>query len=52
MTEDEARVLWPQINDFVKKFQREPNLDSVDPYERRLAEVLLYARRRKMEKNG
>lgn len=52
VTEDEARVLWPQINDFVKKFQREPNLDSVDPYERRLAEVLLYARRRKMEKNG
>lgn len=52
VTEDEARVLWTQINDFVKKFQREPNLDSVDPYERRLAEVLLYARRRKMEKNG
>ena len=52
VTEDEARVLWPHINDFVKKFQREPNLDSVDPYERRLAEVLLYARRRKMEKNG
>ncbi len=52
VTEDEARVLWPKINDFVKKFSREPNLDSMDPYERRLAEVLLYIRRRMMEKNG
>ena len=52
VTEDEARVLWPKVNDFVQKMQREPNLDSNDPYERRLAEVLLYAKRRLLEKNG
>ena len=53
VTEDEARVLWPKVNEFVRTMMREPNLDSMDPYERRLAEVLLYAMRRKMEsKNG
>lgn len=52
VTEDEARVLWPKVTEFAKKMQREPSLDSLDPYERRLAEVLLYARRRSMEKNG
>ena len=52
VTEDEARVLWPKVNEFALKMQREPSLDSRDPYERRLAEVLLYARRRLLEKNG
>lgn len=52
VTEDEARVLWPKVKDFAEKMMREPDLDSMDPYERRLAEVLLYARRRMMEKNG
>jgi hypothetical protein len=52
VTEDEAIVLWPKITEFAQKMQREPNLDSNDPYERRLAEVLLYAKRRMMEKNG
>lgn len=52
VTEDEARVLWPKVKEFAEKMMREPDLDSMDPYERRLAEVLLYARRRMMEKNG
>lgn len=52
VTEDEARVLWPKVKEFAEKMMREPDLDSIDPYERRLAEVLLYARRRMMEKNG
>ena len=52
VTEDEARVLWPKVTEFVKAMQREPSLDSMDPYERRIAEVLLYARRITMEKNG
>ena len=51
VTEDEARVLWPKVKDFAEKMMREPDLDSMDPYERRLAEVLLYARRRMMERN-
>ena len=51
VTDDEAKVLWPKITEFARKMQREPNLDSNDPYERRLAEVLLYAKRRMLEKN-
>ena len=52
VTEDEAKVLWPKVNEFARKMQREPSLDSNDPYERRLAEVLLYAKRRILEKNA
>jgi len=52
VTDDEAKVLWPKVTEFAKKMSREPSLDSVDPYERRLAEVLLYAKRRMLEKNG
>ena len=53
VTEDEAKVLWPKVTEFAQKMQRQPSLDSSDPYERRLAEVLLYAKRRIMEnKNG
>lgn len=52
VTDDEAKVLWPKVTEFAQKMQREPNLDSNDPYERRLAEVLLYAKRRMMERNG
>ena len=52
VTDDEAKVLWPKVTEFAKKMQREPSLDSNDPYERRLAEVLLYAKRRIMESHG
>lgn len=45
MTDDEAIDLWPQINDFYKANQRKPNLDSLDPYEKRLAEALIYVNR-------
>ncbi|WP_018357845.1 DEAD/DEAH box helicase [Porphyromonas levii] len=52
VTDDEAKAFWPKVTEFAKKMQREPNLDSNDPYERRLAEVLLYAKRRIMESHG
>ncbi len=45
VTDTEAAVMWPKINDFVKKMKRQPSLDSNDPYERRLAEVLVYIKR-------
>lgn len=45
MTDDEAQILWPQINEFYSTKRREPDLDAVDPVERRLAEALLYLRR-------
>ena len=45
VTDTEALALWPKINEFVVKMQRHPSLDSVDPYERRLAEVLVYIKK-------
>lgn len=45
VTDTEALALWPKINEFVAKMQRHPSLDSVDPYERRLAEVLVYIKK-------
>jgi superfamily II DNA or RNA helicase len=44
MTDDEASILWPKINEFVKAIRREPSLDALDPHERRLAEALAYIR--------
>ena len=53
MTDDEAFMLWPRINEFVKKTKREPSLDSLDPKEKRMAEALAYLRALKAgQKNG
>ena len=52
VTEEEAMALWPKVTEFAQKMMRQPSLDSNDPYERRLAEVLLYAKRRMMERDG
>lgn len=42
MTPEEAKILWPKINDFVKTRGEQPNINSLDPYERRLAEAIIY----------
>jgi superfamily II DNA or RNA helicase len=45
MTDDEAKFLWPKINDFYRLKEKVPNLDSLDPLEKRMAEALLYLKR-------
>lgn len=54
MTEEEAIILWPKINDWVRATGAEPNIQSLDYKEKRLAEALLYLReaKRKREQNG
>lgn len=52
MTDDEAAVLWPKINEFVKAMRREPSLDALDPREKRLAEALAYIRQVKRGMNN
>lgn len=51
VTEEEAILLWDKIKAFRGTFGKEPNLNSTDPLERRMAEVLVYlkeqARKRK-----
>lgn len=51
ITDDEAMLLWPKINDFVKSMGYEPSLDALDPHERRLAEALAYLRQIKQNQN-
>lgn len=52
MTDDEAAILWPKINEFAKTMRRPPSLDSLDPSERRLAEALAYLKQVKRGMNN
>ncbi len=47
MTLEEALILWPKINDFVKTFKKEPILQSTDPLERRMAEGIIFLKEQK-----
>ena len=49
VTDDEAARLWPEVEAFFQDHGAEPNRESLDPHERRLAEVLAYLRRLKNE---
>ncbi|CAN2526846.1 DEAD/DEAH box helicase [Burkholderia pseudomallei] len=42
MSDEEAILLWPKIKDFYKANGREPNIASLDPLERRMADALVY----------
>lgn len=50
VSEDEATILWPRIQDFARKHQRPPELTSSDPLEVRYAQVLAYLRNEKQAK--
>lgn len=43
MTDEEALILWPKIKSFVQNNNgNQPNINSIDPLERRLAEAIIY----------
>ena len=52
MTDDEAEILWPKIQDFFKIKGKAPSFDAVDPLERRMAEALVYLRQLKNEQTN
>jgi len=52
MTLDEALILWPKINNFVKTHKREPKLSSSDPLEMRMAEAIIYLKEQKRQANN
>ena len=54
ISDEEAMLTWPKIVAFVDEHKREPNVDSINPLEVRLAEVLLFIRdkKRKAMQNG
>ncbi|MCK9437467.1 MAG: hypothetical protein M0Q12_09690, partial [Synergistaceae bacterium] len=39
---EEARILWPKIQNFVKTYKREPSFAATDPLEKRMAECIIY----------
>jgi len=49
VTDDEAELLWPEVEQFFADHTYEPNRDSLDLHEVRLAEVLAYLRKVKNE---
>jgi hypothetical protein len=43
MSDEEATILWPKIKKFVQDNNGEqPNINSTDPLEKRMAEALIY----------
>lgn len=47
---EEAKILWPKVQEFVKTYNREPNINSNDPLERRMAECVIYLREEKRKR--
>jgi superfamily II DNA or RNA helicase len=51
VSEEEAVLIWPKIKDFYATYKREPNLNSTDPLEKRMAEILIYIKEQKRKQN-
>ena len=50
MTDEEAVILYrDKIGEFVKTHNREPNINSTDPLERRMAEALIHLKNKKRQ---
>lgn len=52
---EEAKILWPKIQEFTRMYSKEPRLDSNDPLEKRMAECIIYLRgekRKRAASNG
>lgn len=47
---EEAKILWPKIQDFIKTYNREPNLNSNDALEMRMAECVIYLKEEKRKR--
>ncbi len=47
MSFEEAKILWPKIQEFVKTFGKEPSIDANDPLEKRMAECIIYLKNEK-----
>lgn len=43
MSDEEAKILWPKIKKFVQDNNgKQPNINSIDPLEKRMAEAIIY----------
>mgnify|MGYP001181581762 CR=1 FL=1 len=46
---EEVKILWPKVNEFVKTYKREPDINSLNPIEKRLAETIIYLKKEKRQ---
>lgn len=52
MTEGEAIILWPKIQSFVKNSRgKKPDVNSLDPQERRMAEAIIFLQNERRKQN-
>lgn len=49
MTDEEAMILWPKVKTFVTTNGKEPDLNSNDPLERRMADAIVYLKKKRRE---
>ena len=47
---EEAKILWPKIQEFIKMYKKEPSLKSNDPLEKRMAECIIYLKAEKLKR--
>ena len=52
MTFDEANILWPKVHEFVQTYSREPDINSINQKEKRLAETLIWAKNEKRKRQN
>lgn len=51
VSEEEAVLIWSKIKEFYATFNREPSINSTDPLEKRMAEILIYIKEQKRKQN-
>jgi len=49
---EEAKILWPKIQEFIKMYNKQPNLQSNDPIEKRMAECIIYLKEEKRKRSS
>jgi hypothetical protein len=49
---EEAKILWPKIQEFIKMYSKDPNLKSNDPLEKRMAECIIYLKEEKRKRSN
>jgi len=47
---EEAAILWPKIQEFVKTYNRQPDINSITEQEKRMAECIIYLKAEKNKK--
>ncbi|HAL70269.1 MAG TPA: ATP-dependent helicase [Verrucomicrobiales bacterium] len=50
MSDEEALLLWPKIKAFVQQRNHEPNLNSPDPLEQRMASALIFIKKLRQQR--